>query len=449
MLNNKKSKESKPSYWQRTTKDFWKKFFYLLAIVWLSKAGYILGFTYSGILLGILLAIIGGALGITLVNLISLKIFKYKSSDLFLRIDLLDENKNNQTHVSIQKDKLNFIIFVGILCVINIAGSSVFLSNNNKTEQPETEEISLVNKHDLNDDKKTKQSDHQTQLTENLPSNNFDQDVMQVLSKEFNDQVISILRDKNYDLAINYAKSLETLYVRHQISNKEFNSDVYKALNENNRKDLALHYFNGITFLMKKYNLEVLPSEISNLPSPAIQVPQSIPQQFGYDPNKFKFNQPEQTKDVKQTSQEPFPNVASDTPTASYKIPQTIAQKVSSTINGTEPPPQQLNPDIPLTVAQKVSQAIRGNQDVKQTPQEPFPKEFNDQIVKVLLDNKKQSLAKKYYENINNLFNKQIIPSKEFNDEIVNSLLSLNQKDLAKQYASYLDTIASQTHQQH
>ena len=154
MLNNKKLKESKeskelkelkelkPSYWQRTTKDFWKKFFYLLAIVWLSKAGYILGFTYSGILLGILLAIIGGALGISLVNLISLKIFKYKSSDLFLRIDLLDENKNNQTHVSIQKDKLNFIIFVGILCVINIAGSSIFLSSNNKTDQSITKEIS-------------------------------------------------------------------------------------------------------------------------------------------------------------------------------------------------------------------------------------------------------------------------------------------------------------------
>jgi hypothetical protein len=156
----KESKELKPSYWQRTTKDFWKKFFYLLAIVWLSKAGYILGFTYSGILLGILLAIIGGALGISLVNLISLKIFKYKSSDLFLRIDLLDENKNNQTHVSIQKDKLNFIIFVSVLCVINIAGSSVFLSNNDKTEQSVTKEISSVNKYDLNDEKKTKQSDH-------------------------------------------------------------------------------------------------------------------------------------------------------------------------------------------------------------------------------------------------------------------------------------------------
>jgi hypothetical protein len=288
MLNNKKLRQSKPSYWQRTSKDFWKKFFYLLVIVWLSKVGYILGFTYGGILLGILLAIIGGALGVTLVNLISLKIFKYKSSDLFLRIDLLDEDKNNQTHVSIQKDKLNFIIFVSVLCVINIAGSSVFLSNNNKTKQSVTNEISSVNKLDLNDDKKTKQSDHQTQLIENLPSNNFDQDVMQVLSKEFNNEVILILRDKNYDLAINYAKSLETLYLKHQISNKEFNSDVYKALNENNRKDLALHYFNGITFLMKKYNLEVLPSEIKNTSS-ATDAPKSIAQEFGYDADKFKF----------------------------------------------------------------------------------------------------------------------------------------------------------------
>lgn len=283
--------QSKPNYWQRTSKDFWKKFFYLLAIVWLSKAGYILGFTYSGILLGILLAIIGGTLGISLINLISVKVFRYKSSDLYLRINQVD--KKNKTHVSIQKDKLNFIIFVSVLCVINIAGSSVFLSNNDKTEQSVTKEISSVNKHDLNDDKKTKQSDHQTQLTENLPSNNFDQDVMQVLSKEFNNEVISILRDKNYDLAINYAKSLETLYVEHQISNKEFNGDVYKALVENNRKDLALHYFNGITFLMKKYNLEVLPSEIKNTSS-AIDVPKSIAQEFGYDRNKFKFNQPQQ-----------------------------------------------------------------------------------------------------------------------------------------------------------
>ena len=283
--------QSKPNYWQRTSKDFWKKFLYLLAIVWLSKAGYILGFTYSGILLGILLAIIGGALGISLINLISVKVFRYKSSDLYLQINQLDEK--NKTHVSIQKDKLNFIVFVSVLCVINIAGSSVFLSNNDKSEQSVTKEISSVNKYDLNDDKKTKQSDHQTQLTENLPSNNFDQDVMQVLSKEFNNEVISILRDKNYDLAINYAKSLETLYVEHQISNKEFNGDVYKALVENNRKDLALHYFNGITFLMKKYNLEVLPSKIKNTSS-ATDVPKSIAQEFGYDPNKFKFNQPQQ-----------------------------------------------------------------------------------------------------------------------------------------------------------
>lgn len=108
-----------------------------------------------------------------------------------------------------------------------------------------------------------------------------------------------------------------------------------------------------------------------------LKIPQSIPQQFGYDPTKFKFNQPEQTENVKQT------------------------------------------------------------------PQEPFPKEFNDQIVKVLLDNKKQGLAKNYYDNINNLFNKQTIPSKEFNDEIVNSLLSLNQKDLAKQYYNDMMSIPS------
>ena len=132
--------QSKPSYWQRTSKDFWKKFFYLLAIVGLSKAGYILGFTYSGILLGILLAIIGGALGISLINLISVKVFKYKSSDLFLRINQL--NEKNKTHISIQKDKLNFIIFVSVLCVMNIAGSSVFLSSTNKTDQSITKEIS-------------------------------------------------------------------------------------------------------------------------------------------------------------------------------------------------------------------------------------------------------------------------------------------------------------------
>ena len=122
------------------------------------------------------------------------------------------------------------------------------------------------------------------------------------------------------------------------------------------------------------------PNVASDVPTPLtskLKVPQSIPQQFGYDPNKFKFNQPEQTEDVKQT------------------------------------------------------------------PQEPFPKEFNDQIVKVLLDNKKQGLAKNYYDNINNLFNKQTIPSKEFNDEIVNSLLSLNQKGLAKQYYNDMMSIPS------
>ena len=288
MLKTKKIRQSKPSFLHRAFNGFWKKFYYLLAIVWLSKAGYFLGFTYSGILLGVFLAIAGGALGISLVNLISVKIFKYKPEDLFLKIKPLDQGKKNQTHVSIEKDKLDFMLFVSFLCVINIAGSSVFLSNNDKTEQSVTKEISSVNKHDLNDDKKTKQSDHQAQLTENLPSNNFDQDVMQVLSKEFNNEVISILRDKNYDLAINYAKSLETLYEEHQISNKEFNGDVYKALVENNRKDLALHYFNGITFLMKKYNLEVLPSEIKNTSS-ATDLPKSIAQEFGYDTDKFKF----------------------------------------------------------------------------------------------------------------------------------------------------------------
>ena len=137
------------------------------------------------------------------------------------------------------------------------------------------------------------------------------------------------------------------------------------------------------------------------------------------------------------------PNVASDVPTASYEIPQSTTQKISSTLNGTQPSFQQLNPNVPLSTAQKVSQAIGGNQDVKQTPQEPFPKEFNDQIVKVLLDNKKQGLAKNYYDNINNLFNKQTIPSKEFNDEIVNSLLSLNQKGLAKQYYNDMMSIPS------
>ena len=127
------------------------------------------------------------------------------------------------------------------------------------------------------------------------------------------------------------------------------------------------------------------PNVASDVPTSVIdttsspQVPQSISQKFGYDPNKFKFNQPQQAA------------LAS----------------------------------------------------VNQTPQEPFSKDFNDQIVKVLLDNKKQGLAKNYYDNINNLFNKQNIPSKEFNDEIVNSLLSLNQKDLAKQYYNDMMSIPS------
>lgn len=286
--------QSKPSYWQRTSKDFWKKFFYLIAIVWLSKAGYILGFTCSGILLGTLLAIIGGVLGILLVNLISVKIFKYKSSDLFLKIDLL--NKKNENYVSIKKDKLSFIIFVSVLCVINIVGSSIFLSNTNKTEQSVKNEISLTNKYDLNDEKKKTQLDDQAQLTTNLPSNNFEQDIKQVLSIEFNDQVVEVLvQNKQKDLAKDYYHYISNLYLGSPIPSKDFNGSIYRALVESNRKDLALHYFNGITFLMKKYNLEVLPGEISDTPSANtntssnVQVPQSTAQQYGYDPDKFKF----------------------------------------------------------------------------------------------------------------------------------------------------------------
>jgi hypothetical protein len=125
--------QSKPNYWQRTSKDFWKKFLYLLAIVWLSKAGYILGFTYSGILLGILLAIIGGALGISLINLISVKVFRYKSSDLYLQINQLDEK--NKTHVSIQRalddgcDAVNIIGSIGDTQYFNNYISPILKSN--------------------------------------------------------------------------------------------------------------------------------------------------------------------------------------------------------------------------------------------------------------------------------------------------------------------------------
>jgi len=266
--------QSKPSYWQRTSKDFWKKFFYLLAIVWLSKAGYILGFTYSGILLGTLLAIAGGALGILLVNLISVKLFKYKSNNLFLRIDLTNENKNNQTHLSIQRNKLNFILFVGILCLINIAGSSVFLSNNNKNEQSVAKEISLVNKRDyLNYHKKIKQSDNHAQPSINLPSNNFQKDVMQVLSKEFNDEVIKTLKDKHYDTAVSYTKVLDGLFKNNQIPSQKLNEEITNALIDSKRPVLAFHYIDGIIFLQKKYELEPLINKNNNAPSSNIKLP--------------------------------------------------------------------------------------------------------------------------------------------------------------------------------
>ena len=288
MLNNKKLKESKeskelkelkelkPSYWQRTTKDFWKKFFYLLAIVWLSKAGYILGFTYSGILLGILLAIIGGALGITLVNLISLKIFKYKSSDLFLRIDLLDENKNNQTHVSIQKDKLNFIICVSVLCVINIAGSSVFLSNDNKTMQPEANQISSANESKGNKKESVKPQQQETtdnpfakfeipetstskqKVSTSRSSKELDDDLVVYFSKDFNDAVIiTLMNNSRYDddeMAKKYVNAMKSLYENHKFPTEELINDISEMLNNCKAYDLSSKLQKSMDFLRVKYS---------------------------------------------------------------------------------------------------------------------------------------------------------------------------------------------------
>ena len=283
MLNNKKlrqskeskeSKESKPSYWQKTSKDFWKKFFNLLAIVWLSKAGYILGFTYSGILLGILLAIIGGALGISLINLISVKVFKYKSSDLYLRINQLDEK--NKTHVSIQKDKLNFIIFVSVLCVINIAGSSVFLSNDNKTMQPEANQISSANESKGNKKESVKPQQQETtdnpfakfeipetstskqKVSTSRSSKELDDDLVVYFSKDFNDAVIiTLMNNSRYDddeMAKKYVNAMKSLYENHKFPTEELINDISEMLNNCKAYDLSSKLQKSMDFLRVKYS---------------------------------------------------------------------------------------------------------------------------------------------------------------------------------------------------
>jgi hypothetical protein len=234
------------------------KFFNLLAIVWLSKAGYILGFNYSGILLGILLAIIGGALGISLINLISVKVFKYKSSDLFLRIDLLDENKNNQTHVSIQKDKLNFIIFVSVLCVMNIAGSSVFLSNTNKTEQSLTKEISSTNESIENKKERAKPKQEETNVSKSRSSKELDDDLVIYFSKDFNDAVIiTLMNNSRYDddeMAKKYVNAMKSLYENHKFPTKELINDISEMLNNCKAYDLSSKLQKSMDFLRVKYS---------------------------------------------------------------------------------------------------------------------------------------------------------------------------------------------------
>ena len=130
------------------------------------------------------------------------------------------------------------------------------------------------------------------------------------------------------------------------------------------------------------------------------------------------------------------PNVASD-------VPQSMVQQVSSTLNGTQPPPQQLNPDVPLSMSQQVLQTLKGTQSPKQTPQTPFNTDFNDKIVEVLVQNKQHGLAKDYYNNISSMLTNKGLPSKEFNDQVVQGLVSSNQKDLAKQYYNDMSSIYS------
>lgn len=248
--------QSKPNYWQRTSKDFWKKFLYLLAIVWLSKAGYILGFTYSGILLGILLAIIGGALGISLINLISVKVFRYKSSDLYLQINQLDEK--NKTHVSIQKDKLNFIVFVSVLCVINIAGSSVFLSNNDKSEQSVTKEISSTNESIENKKESAKPKQEETNLSKSRSSKELDDDLVIYFSKDFNDAVIiTLMNNSRYDddeMAKKYVNAMKSLYENHKFPSKELINDISEMLNNCKAYDLSSKLQKSMDFLRVKYS---------------------------------------------------------------------------------------------------------------------------------------------------------------------------------------------------
>lgn len=248
--------QSKPSYWQRTLKDFWKKFFYLLVIVWLSKAGYILGFTNSGILLGILLAIIGAALGISLINLISVKVFRYKSSDLFLKIDLL--NKKNENYVSIQKDKLNFILFVIILCVISIAGSSVYLSSDNKTIQPEVNKISSPNKNKEDKKETVKSQQQETQVSTSKSFKELDNDIALYFSRDFNDAVIvTLMNNSRYDddeMAKEYVHVMKNLYENHKFPTKKQVNDISEILNNCREYELSSKLQKSMDFLRVKYS---------------------------------------------------------------------------------------------------------------------------------------------------------------------------------------------------
>ena len=134
------------------------------------------------------------------------------------------------------------------------------------------------------------------------------------------------------------------------------------------------------------------------------------------------------------------PNVASD-------VPQSTVQQVSSSLNGTQPPPQQLNPDVPLSTVQRVSQAIGGTQDVKQpttTNQTPLDKHFNTNVYNAFNKNNDKKLAQSYFDNISSFVNKGTLPSKEFNTDVYKNLIAYGEKDLAQNYYNSMTNIYAQ-----
>ena len=141
------------------------------------------------------------------------------------------------------------------------------------------------------------------------------------------------------------------------------------------------------------------------------------------------------------------PNVASDVAAPLTDIPQSTAQQVSSSLNGTQPPPQQLNPDVPLSTVQRVSQAIGGTQDIKQhttTNQTPLDKHFNTNVYNVFNKNNDKKLAQSYFDNISSFVNKGTLPTKEFNTDVYKNLIAYGEKDLAQSYYNSMTNIYAQ-----